>query len=329
MMDWLTPWYILPAAFALDIMLGDPHYLPHPVRWMGKAIERLEPPFRRLPINLTYCGMLYAAVLILGTWLLAFLILAVAHRVHPFLNALLEIILIYYCLSTRSLEDAAMEVKQCLQQKNVKAAKEKVALIVGRDIDNYKEDGLARATVETVAENLVDGVTAPLFFAAIGGAPLALAYKMTNTLDSMVGYKNQTYQQFGQASARIDDILNYLPARLTLPVIALAAQILSGCGKRSLITAVCEGANHASPNAGYPEAAFAGALSVKLNGPNFYNGKLVDKPYIGVRFGRSTPGHINKACDIMMLSSFLWLLVVWGASIALKLLILVQLNSYF
>jgi adenosylcobinamide-phosphate synthase len=132
----------------------------------------------------------------------------------------------------------------------------------------------------------------------------------------MVGYKNKAYQQFGQASAKIDDVLNYLPARMTVPVIALAAQILSGCGKQSLRTAVCEGANHASPNAGYPEAAFAGALSVKLNGPNYYNGKLVDKPYIGVRFGRSTPGHIKKACDIMMLSSLLWLLVVWGASVA-------------
>jgi adenosylcobinamide-phosphate synthase len=318
MLEWLTPWYILPAAFALDIMLGDPHCLPHPVRWMGKAIEKLEPPFRRRHIKLAYCGMLYAAVLILGTWLLAFLILAAAQRVHPFLNTLLEIILIYYCLSIRSLEEAAMEVKQCLLERKIQAARKNVALIVGRDIDNYKEEGLARATVETVAENLVDGVTAPLFFAAIGGAPLALAYKMANTLDSMVGYKNQTYQKFGQASARIDDILNYLPARLTVPVIALAAQILCGCGKRSLITAVCEGANHASPNAGYPEAAFAGALALKLNGPNYYNGKLVDKPYIGVRFGRSTPGHIKKACDIMLLSSFFWLLIVWTLSLLLN-----------
>jgi len=317
MMEWVTPVYILPAAFALDIMLGDPHGLPHPVRWMGKAIEWLEPRFRRLHVNLTFSGMLYAAVLILGTWLLTFFVLAAAHKVHPFLNTLLEIILIYYCLSTRSLEDAAMEVKQCLQQKKVQAAREKVAMIVGRDIDNYKEEGLARATVETVAENLVDGVTAPLFFAAIGGAPLALAYKMTNTLDSMVGYKNQTYQQFGQASAKIDDVLNYLPARLTVPVIALAARILSGNGKRSLVTAVCEGANHASPNAGYPEAAFAGALSVKLNGPNYYNGKLVDKPYIGVCFGNTSTEHIKKACDLMMLASFLWLLVVWGGSVAL------------
>jgi adenosylcobinamide-phosphate synthase len=315
MMEWLAPWYILPASFALDILLGDPHYLPHPVRWMGKAIERLERPFRGIHFNLTFSGALYAVALILGTWLLAFLVLAAAHRVHPFLKPLLEIILIYYCISIRSLNDAAMEVEQCLSQKKVQAAREKVAMIVGRDLDNYKEDELARATVETVAENLVDGVTAPLFFAAIGGAPLALAYKMTNTLDSMVGYKNQTYQQFGQASARIDDVLNYLPARLTVPLIALAAQLLSGCGERSLRTAVCEGANHTSPNAGYPEAAFAGALALKLNGPNYYNGKLVDKPYIGKHFGHCSPGHIKKACDIMMLSSFLWLLVVWSTSL--------------
>ena len=318
MMEWLTPWYILPAAFALDIILGDPHGLPHPVRWMGKAVERLEPPFRKFGFNLSLSGALYATVLILGTWLLTFLVVETAHRVHPLLKTLLDIILIYYCLSIRSLEDAAMEVQQCLQHKQVQAARDKVSMIVGRDIRNYKEDGLARATVETVAENLVDGVTAPLFFAAIGGAPLALAYKMANTLDSMVGYNNQTYQQFGKASARIDDFLNYIPARLSVPIIALATQILSGFGERSLKTAVCEGANHASPNAGYPEAAFAGALALKLNGPNYYNGKLVDKPYIGVRFGRSAPGHIKKACDIMMLSSVLWLLVVWGVNVIIK-----------
>ena len=318
MVELSASWFVLPAAFALDFMLGDPRSLPHPVRWMGKAIDSLEPRFRKISPHLTLSGALFAVVLILGVWLLFFLILEAVHRIHPLLKDLLDIILIYYCISARSLEDAAMEVAQLLLQKKLPQAKRKVALIVGRDIDNYKEDGLARATVETVAENLVDGVTAPLFFAAIGGAPLAMAYKMANTLDSMVGYKNQTYQQFGKAAARIDDVLNFIPARLTVPVIALAAQILSGRGERSLATAVCEGANHASPNAGYPEAAFAGALAVKLNGPNYYNGKLVDKPYIGKRFGKTSPGHIRKACDIMLLSSFLWLLVAWWASVVLR-----------
>jgi adenosylcobinamide-phosphate synthase len=320
-MEWLSPWYILPAAFALDILLGDPPRLPHPVRLLGKAIEKLEPPFRRLRVNLIFSGALYAVVLILGTWLLTFLVLTTAYRVHPFFKTFLDIILIYYCISICSLDGAAMEVKRCLQQQQVQAAKKKVAMIVGRDINNYKENGLARATVETVAENLVDGVTAPLFFAAIGGAPLALAYKMTNTLDSMVGYKNDTYRHFGRASARIDDVLNYLPARLTVPVVALAAQILARRGKWSLMTAVCEGAHHASPNAGYPEAAFAGALAVKLNGPNYYYGKLVDKPYIGVCFGQSSPGHIKKACDIMLLSSVLWLILLMGVGCLSKLLL--------
>lgn len=317
-MEWFPPWYILPAAFALDILLGDPHWLPHPVRWMGQAIESFEPSFRRIHPNKTLCGTLYAAALILGTCLATLLVLAAAHRIHPFFRDILDIILIYYCISVRSLEDAAMDVKQALVHRDIQTARHKVSMIVGRDIDKYNEEGLSRATVETVAENLVDGVIAPLFFAAIGGAPLAMAYKMTNTLDSMVGYKNKTYEQFGKASARIDDVLNTIPSRLSVPIIALAAQILSGSGERSLKTAVCEGGNHSSPNAGYPEAAFAGALALKLNGPNYYNGKLVDKPYIGVRFGRSSPRHIKKACDIMLLSSFFWLLVVWGASIVVK-----------
>ena len=317
-MEWIPPWYILPAAFALDILLGDPHWLPHPVRWMGQAIEKLEPPCRRIHPNLTIAGTLYAGALILGTWLLTFLILAAVHSIHPLINNILDIILIYYCISARSLEDAAMDVKQSLIHPDIQTARYRVSMIVGRDIEKYTGQELSRATVETVAENLVDGVTAPLFFAAIGGAPLALAYKMTNTLDSMIGYKNEPYAQFGKASARIDDFLNYIPSRLSVPIIALAAQILSRSGKRSLTTALCEGGNHSSPNAGYPEAAFAGALALKLNGPNYYNGLLVDKPYIGVRFGPTSPGHIKKACDLMMLASCLWLLVVWGVSVAIK-----------
>jgi adenosylcobinamide-phosphate synthase len=187
--------------------------------------------------------------------------------------------------------------------------------IVGRDVDDYQADGIARAAVETVSENLVDGVISPLFFAAIGGAPLAMAYKMVNTLDSMIGYKNQKYLYFGRAAAWLDDVLNYVPARLSVPIIALAAQLLDGKGARAFETAVKEGANHSSPNAGLPEAAFAGALAVKLNGPNLYNGKLVDKPYIGVRFGKAKIENIKQSCDIMMLSSILWLGIVWGINI--------------
>ena len=212
-----------------------------------------------------------------------------------------------------------MEVSRCLQQKNIETARKKIAWIVGRDVDKYEESGIARAAVETVAENLMDGVISPLFFAAIGGAPLAMAYKMVNTLDSMVGYKNEKYVDFGKASARIDDILNLIPARLSIPLIAIVSQILAGRGMLAFKTAAQEGSNHSSPNAGLPEAAFAGALGVKLNGPNYYNGKRVDKPYIGVRFGETRIEHIKKACDIMMLSSLLWLGFLWGITVVSKL----------
>lgn len=317
-MDFLPSLYVLPAAFLLDLGLGDPKSLPHPVRWMGKAIDGLEPSFRKIPLHPTFNGMLFAAVLVSGTWMMTALILAVAQGLHPILKICLEMILIYYCLSARSLRDAAMEVSRCLQQKNIETARKKVALIVGRDVDKYEEDGIARATVETVAENLMDGVISPLFFAAIGGAPLAMAYKMVNTLDSMVGYKDEKYLYFGKISAKMDDILNYLPARISIPIISLAAQLLSDSGVCAFETAVKEGANHSSPNAGLPEAAFAGALAVKLNGPNTYNGKLVNKPYIGVRFGKTKIEHIKKACDMMLLSSIIWLAVVWGTTAVVR-----------
>jgi len=316
-MDWYSTWYILPSAFVLDLILGDPRYLPHPIRWMGKAIEVAEPRFRKIPSNLAVCGALFAASLVAGTWLLTYLLLVAVNSIHPILKNCFEIILIYYCISAGSLEKAALEIKHCLKNKNIAGARKKVALIVGRDVSNYQETDISRATVETVAENLVDGVISPLFYAALGGVPRAMAYKMVNTLDSMVGYKNEKYLNFGQAAARLDDAVNYIPTRLALPIISLATHILSGKGARSLKTALREGANHSSPNAGFPEAAFAGALSVKLNGPNFYNGKRVNKPFIGRCFGNTSTEHIKKACDIMMLASFLWLLVVWMVSAAM------------
>ena len=319
MSEFMSTWYVLPAAFILDMIVGDPRRLPHPVRWMGTAISALEPRFRKISLNLVFSGSLYATFLIISTWVLSYSAIGALGWIHPLLGSGLEIVLIFFCLSARSLEAAAMEIYDCLMQNKVTQARQKVALVVGRDVDKYPAAGIARATVETVAENLVDGVIAPLFFAAIGGAPLAMAYKMTNTLDSMVGYKNETYFQFGKASARMDDLLNYIPARLSVLIISLASQILSDMGKRSLKTAILEGAHHSSPNAGYAEAAFAGALGVKLNGPNYYRGKLVEKPFIGVRFGETLPRHIKKACDLMLLSSFLWLVCLIGVGEAIRL----------
>lgn len=307
-------WHILPFAFFIDLIFGDPHFRHHPVRWMGKAIEWFEPRFRRLSqtlsIGLAVSGGLFAITLILLTWATAAGVLEAARLMHPGAGIALEVLMIYFCISARSLESAGMEIRGILMEGNLKQAKEKLAMIVGRDVRNLSKEGVARAAVETVAENLVDGVIAPLFFAALGGGPLVMAYKMVNTLDSMVGYKNDVYRKFGTAAARIDDAANFIPARLSVPVIALGAQILAKKGRSAFAVARREGRRHASPNAGFPEAAFAGALSVRLGGPNVYHGKMVRKPYIGLRFGAVKIGDIGRACDLMMLSSLLWLIIL-------------------
>ena len=315
-MDGLSSWMVIPAAFALDILLGDPQRFPHPVRWMGKAISTSEPWFRKIPASPVLAGGLFAVFLAGGTWATAAVLVEACARVHPWLQAAAEVVMVYYCLSVRSLSDAAMEIFNLLQQDRVQEARSTVAMIVSRDVDRYGSSDIARASVETVAENFVDGVLSPLFFGAIGGAPLAMAFKMVSTLDSMVGYKNETYIEFGKASARLDDVFNFIPARVSVLLIALAAQILSRSGRRAFKTAWSEGCNHTSPNAGRPEAAFAGALAVKLNGPNTYGGILVKKPYIGVRFGSVKIEDIKKACDLMLgcslLSVVLATALAWG-----------------
>ncbi|MCP4689568.1 MAG: cobalamin biosynthesis protein CobD, partial [Desulfobacterales bacterium] len=267
--------YILPLAFILDLVLGDPRSLPHPIRWMGSAIITLEPRFRKLPASPLLTGGLFSLCLIAAAWASTAALLWAAGMIHPVFGAGLEIIIVYYCISARSLEDAAMDVHESLAAGRLPEARRKAGMIVGRDTNELSEKGVTRAAVETVAENLVDGVISPLFFAAIGGAPLAAAYKMVNTLDSMIGYKDDRNLLFGRVAARVDDAANFIPARLSVPIISLAAQILCKKGRRARETARAEGGNHTSPNAGRPEAAFAGALGVKLIGPALYRGRLV------------------------------------------------------
>ncbi|MEE9501580.1 MAG: adenosylcobinamide-phosphate synthase CbiB [Candidatus Aminicenantaceae bacterium] len=303
--------FALPAAFLLDLILGDPKRLPHPIRWMGKWIEAWEPHFRKFPMDLSASGSLFAVSLVLCTWLIAWILLQIAHLMHePFYTAF-QIVLIYFSLSVRSLQKSAIDVYRAIKSESLSVSKSKLSLIVGRDVESLDSKGVIRAAVETVAENLVDGVLSPLFFAAIGGAPLALAYKMVNTLDSMVGYKDEKYLQFGKCAARLDDIANFIPARLSVPVISLASFFLKGRNKETFMTAILDGDKHHSPNAGYPEAAFAGALGIRLGGPNTYQGRLVEKPYIGERFGECRVEDIRQACDLMVLSAFIFLIPCW------------------
>ena len=296
-------------AVTLDILLGDPLWLPHPVRWMGKAIARLEPRFLELPLKPTLAGALMATLLVASVWIICLLLVRIAAAIHPAAGILVQAVMIYICISARSLADAALAVGKALGQSGLGAARQAVSMIVGREVDRLDEKGVTRAAVETVAENLVDGVVSPLFFAVLGGAPLAMAYKMINTLDSMVGYKNDRYLLFGRFAARMDDVANFIPARLVVPFIALAAQLLNKRGRVALLTACRDGRAHASPNAGYPEAAFAGALDLWLGGSNHYHGRLVEKPIIGNGFADARPAHIRQACRLMLTTTFVFFMV--------------------
>ncbi len=245
--------------------------------------------------------------------MLALVLIWLAGQIHPLLGMGGQVTLLFFCFSIKGLKDAAMAVAAPLTSGDLTTAREKVGMIVGRDPRNLDEAGVTRAAVETVAENLVDGFLAPLFWAVILGVPGAVAYKMVNTLDSMVGYQNDRYLLFGRASARMDDAVNYIPARLSVLVIAAAAGCLPGMsGAGALCVGLSEGRRHKSPNAGFPEAAFAGALKVRLGGPSIYHGRQVDKPFIGSAYTDPDIPAVHQACRLMQTSAIAGLLWAVG-----------------
>jgi len=296
-------WMVIAAAFTLDLILGDPPTWPHPVRWMGHATRILDPPLRRWIGRPFAAGLLLVMILVPGVWAAGFGLSTGAGRLSPVLGLVVEVVILWTCLSTRSLHTAAMGVQRALVREDLGAARQAVAMIVGRETAHLDAEGVSRAAVETVAENLVDGVIAPIFFALLGGAPLALAYKMVNTLDSMVGYRSPRYLHFGRPAARLDDAANFLPARLSVPLIVGPAWILFGRGREAWRTARRDGRRHLSPNSGWPEAAFAGALGVRLGGPNRYHGQTVCKPDIGTGHRPVRVTDIARACDLMLASA--------------------------
>ncbi len=314
--------FILAAAFLFDFLMGDPRWLPHPVRQMGRLIDRTEKmlrPYLKTPRQERLGGValviLVFGVTLFAAWLVtaALIQLSLSGKM-LFIQIAAVIGLVYLAATTlalRELISETVQVARLIQQGNLEQARKSLALIVGRDTCDLSPRQIQKALIETLAENLSDGVIAPLFYLTLGGLPAALAYKAINTMDSMVGYKNDRYRQFGWAAARLDDLVNFLPARISAALIALASGLLARKPAIALTawrTMRADGKKHASPNAGLPEAAMAGALGVCLGGPCAYGGIIVAKPYLGGERNDDYAAAVKNAQQIVMMAAFIFFL---------------------
>lgn len=275
----------LAIGFALDLVVGDPHWLPHPIRLIGRLISGLERILRRVfpatPKGERAAGVVLVVLVCTISTACAIALLVLCGMASPWLALAVESIMCYQMLATKALKDESMKVYDALAAGDLAAARSAVSMIVGRDVERLDAAGVTRAAVETVAENASDGVVAPLLFMAVGGAPLGVFYKAVNTMDSMVGYRNEKYRYFGTAAARFDDVLNFVPARLSGVLMVCAASIARLDAKGAWRIFLRDRRKHASPNSAHTEAACAGALDVALAGDAWYFGKLVEKPTIG------------------------------------------------
>lgn len=309
------------AGLLLDLLFGDPVWLYHPVRLMGNWISWAERQLRKV------CGshlMAAGGVLWVMTALMAFLIpfalLALAGWLHPALRFLLETFWCFQILAARSLSSESRKVYEKLKESDLPGARRAVSMIVGRDTEKLTEEGVTKAAVETVAENTSDGVTAPLIYMMIGGAPLGFLYKAVNTMDSMLGYKNDRYLYFGRIPAKMDDIFNYIPARITGLLMTAAAFLTGLDGKNAWKIYRRDRRKHASPNAAQTESVCAGALGVQLAGDAVYFGKVYKKEFIGDALRRIEPEDIQRTGRLMYAAELLTFLLCGGIKLTLILL---------
>ncbi len=312
--------FMLIIAFILDLIFKDPKNIPHPIIFIGKLIKygeiSLRKIFRSGKISETIAGTILTLFVIFVSFIIPYIILSIFYSINMMLGIILEVFLCFQILSLGSLKDAAMKVYTELSTGTLDGAKKNLSHIVGRDTENMEEHGIIKATVESVAENTSDGIVAPIFYMLIGGASFGMLYKAVNTLDSMIGYNNKKYQYFGKVAARLDDILNIIPARITGFLYVLAA-LLSGCNyKKSYAILLRDRWNHLSPNSGYPESAMSGALGIQLGGPSSYFGEIVDKKYIGDNDKEPNMEDIPKACMLMTIVSVLALILMVLAKFA-------------
>ena len=308
------------VAFFIDTVLGDPRTSLHPVVLMGKMIALLEKLLYRPAdgnARKFLSGAMLTAIVLLVSYEAGAAFLHLSYWVTGetglwWMNYLMGGLLLSFMISPNSLAKAGKEIYTLLEQGKLEEARQKVGWIVGRDTDKLEVDGITRATVETIAENTVDGILSPLFFFAIGGVPLAVLYRAANTMDSMIGYKNEKYLYFGRAAARVDDALNYIPARLTALLFIGSAWLLKFDHKHALRMMKRDAAKHPSPNGGYAEATMAGALHIRLGGFNSYFGVESFRAYMGDAIEKLSPKHILESIRMMYTATVLFLLLAYA-----------------
>lgn len=299
------------TGYILDLIIGDPYSFPHPVRFIGKLISFVEKKIRKITSSgkgLKIAGFFLWFIVVGATLGITSMILNL-FKFNKIAYFVVNTIIIYTTLATKCLKDESIKIYKVLKTGDLEKSRVQLSYIVGRDTTNLSEKEIVRATVETVAENTVDGIIAPLFYGFIGGAPLAMAYKAINTLDSTVGYKNDKYYNLGFASAKIDDIANYIPARLGVILLSLGSLFVGFNFKDALKIGIRDRKNHKSPNCAFSEGAVAGALGIQLGGTNIYFGKEVYKPTIGDKNREIEIEDIIRTNRIMYSSSIISIII--------------------
>lgn len=299
-------------GFLLDFIFGDPYFMPHPIRWIGSLISVLEAYFRKhskSDKDLVVSGFIIVIIVVSLTGFISFGILYLCYKINIVLAIAVNAIMCYYALAMRCLKKESMKVYKCLKAGDIEKSRYAVSMIVGRDTKDLDFKAVTKATVETVAENTSDAVIAPLFYMLIGLGPLAMVYKAINTMDSMLGYKDVKYLYIGRACAKLDDIANYIPSRLSALAMIVASMFLHYDYKNAYSIWRRDSCKHASPNSAQTEAVCAGALDIQLAGDAMYFGKLYKKPYIGDDIKDIDFEDIKRCNNIMFVSAFLFLIV--------------------
>ncbi len=301
----------LTIGFILDLLIGDPNNPFHPVRGIGWIAAKLESLFRRfIKKSLKAAGLIVWVITVILTFSITYGLVYLSIRINKYFGIFIEGIIIYFCISAKGLVTEGYKVIKHLIDDDIEKARKQLSYIVGRDTDSLDKEGIIRAVIETIAENMSDGVIAPLLFAGIFGASGAMVYKAVNTMDSMFGYKNDRYMEFGYFPAKLDDVFNYVPARITGVLIIISSLLLGDNYRNSFKVYKRDRYNHTSPNSAHPEAAMAGALDIQLGGANYYFGKLVEKPVIGDKIKEIELYHVKKTARILYLSEIIGFIII-------------------